>query len=129
MSAGLANYHICRSFPTSLIHAGAEALGAGLPLLFTVQVIPRMSTLVSHIPGVSTTSMLLRAAMEASLQESGCGPSPWHSEFKAVLQVITKTWTSSVVTFISDNCIDLHHNIRMEVYSQKDSFLMANFIQ
>jgi hypothetical protein len=67
--------------------------------------------------------------MEAALQEDGCGPSPWHPEFKAVLQVVTKTWTSSVVTFIADKCIDLHHNIRMEVYSQKDSFLMAKFIK
>jgi hypothetical protein len=30
---------------------------------------------------------------------------------------------------MSDNCIDLHHNIRMEVYSQKDSFLVENFIK
>jgi hypothetical protein len=37
MSAGLAKSHICRYLPTSLIHAGAEALRAGLPHLFTVQ--------------------------------------------------------------------------------------------
>jgi hypothetical protein len=30
---------------------------------------------------------------------------------------------------MADNCIDLHHNTRMEVYSQKDSFLMENFIK
>jgi hypothetical protein len=60
--------------------------------------------------------------MEAALQEAGCGPSPWHPEFEAVLQVITKTWTSSVMTFMNfmtDNCIKLHHNIRMEVYSER----------
>jgi hypothetical protein len=34
MSAGLAKSHIYRSFPTSLLHA--EALGAGMPRLFTV---------------------------------------------------------------------------------------------
>jgi hypothetical protein len=67
--------------------------------------------------------------MEADTQEDGCGPSPWHPEFKAVLQVITKTWKSSVTTFMVDNCIDLHHNIRMEIYSQKDSFLMENLIK
>jgi hypothetical protein len=33
------------------------------------------------------------------------------------------------MTFMADNCIDIHHNIRMEVYSQKDSFLMENFIK
>jgi hypothetical protein len=33
------------------------------------------------------------------------------------------------MTFTADNCIDLHHNIGMEVYSQKDSFLMENFIK
>jgi hypothetical protein len=33
------------------------------------------------------------------------------------------------MTFMEDNCIDFHHNIRMEVYSQKDSFLMENFIK
>jgi hypothetical protein len=33
------------------------------------------------------------------------------------------------MNFMADNCIDLHHNIRMEVYSQKDSFLMENFIK
>jgi hypothetical protein len=32
------------------------------------------------------------------------------------------------MTFMADNYIDLHHNIRMEVNSQKDSFLMENFI-
>jgi hypothetical protein len=32
------------------------------------------------------------------------------------------------MAFMTDNCIDLQHNIRMEVYSQKDSFLMKNFI-
>jgi hypothetical protein len=37
MSAGLAKSHICRSFPTSFLHAGAEALGSGMPHLFTVQ--------------------------------------------------------------------------------------------
>jgi hypothetical protein len=129
MSAGLAKSHICRSFPTSLIHAGAETLGAVLPRLFTVQCIAHLSTLVSHSPGGSIMSLLLREAMEAALQEAGCGPSPWHPQFKVVLQVITKTWTSSVITFMADNCIDLHHNISMEVYSQKDSFLMANFIK
>jgi hypothetical protein len=129
MSAGLAKSHICRSFPTSLLHAGEEALGAGLPRLFTVQCISRMSTLVYHSPGGSITSLLIRAAMEASLQEAGCGPSPWHPEFKAVLQVITKTWTIPVMIFMEYNCIDLHHNIRMEVYSQKDSFFMVNFIK
>jgi hypothetical protein len=67
--------------------------------------------------------------MEAALQEAGYGPSPWHPEFKAVLQVVTKTWTSSVMSFMSDNNIDLHHNIRMDGYSQKDSFLMENFIK
>jgi hypothetical protein len=129
MSSGLVKSHICRPLPTSLIHAGLEALDAGLPHLFTVQFIARLSTLVSHSPGGSITSLRLRAAMEASLQEAECGPSPWHPEFEVVLQVITKTWTSSVMNFMSDNCIDLHHNIRMEVYSQKDSFLMANFIK
>jgi hypothetical protein len=78
MSAGLAKSHICRSIPTSHLHAGAEALGAGLPHLFTVQGIARLSTLVSHIPGGSITSLLLRATMEAALQEAGCGPYPWH---------------------------------------------------
>jgi hypothetical protein len=129
MSAGLAKSHIYRSFLTSLLHAGAEALGAGLPHLFTVQVVAHMSTLVSHSPGGSITSFLLRSAMEAALQEAGCGTSPWHTKVKAVLQSITKTWISSVMTFMADNCIDLHHNIRMEVYSQKDSFLMENFIK
>jgi hypothetical protein len=88
-----------------------------------------MSTLVSHSPGGSITNLILWEAMEEALQEDGCGPSTWHPEFKEVLQAITKTWTSSVMTYMSDNCIDLHHNIRMEVYSQKDSFLMANFIK
>jgi hypothetical protein len=129
MSAGLAKSHICRSFPTSLLHAGAEALGAGLPHLFTVQCIARLSTLVSHSPGGSITSLLIRATTEADLQEAGCGPYTWHPEVKSVLQAITKTWISSVMTFMADNCIDLHHNIRMAVYSQKDSFLMENFIQ
>jgi hypothetical protein len=78
MSAGLVKSHICRSFPTSLLHAGSEALDAGLPNIFTVQGIVRLSTLVSHSPGGSITSLLLRAAMEAALQEAGCGPSPWH---------------------------------------------------
>jgi hypothetical protein len=67
--------------------------------------------------------------MEAAIQEDRCGPSPWHPEVKGVLQDITKTWISSVMTFMAGNCIDLHHNIMMEVYSQKDSFLMANFIK
>jgi hypothetical protein len=129
MSAGLAKSHICRSFPTSLIHVGAEAFGSGFPNLFIVKGIARMITLVSHSPGVSITSLLLWEAMEAPLQEAGCGPSPWHPEFKVVLQVITKTWISSVMTSMADNCISLHHNISMEVYSQKDSLLMANFIK
>jgi hypothetical protein len=67
--------------------------------------------------------------MEAALQEAGCGPSQWHPEFKAVLQAITKTWINSVMTFMADNCIYLHHNIRMAVYSQKDSFIVENFIK
>jgi hypothetical protein len=67
--------------------------------------------------------------MEAALQEAGCGPSQWHPEVKSVLQVITKTWISSVMNFMEDYCIDLHHNIRMEVYSQKGSLLMENFIK
>jgi hypothetical protein len=33
------------------------------------------------------------------------------------------------MTFMEDSCIDLHHNIRMEVYLHKYSFLMANFIK
>jgi hypothetical protein len=74
-------------------------------------------------------SLLLRAAIEAPLQEAGCGPYPWHPEDKSVLQAITKTWIGSVMTFITDNCIDLHHNIRMEVYSQKDAFIMEKFIK
>jgi hypothetical protein len=67
--------------------------------------------------------------MEVSLHEAGCGPHPWHPEVKVVLQAITKTWISSVMTFMADNSIDLHHSIRMAVYSQKDSFLMETFIQ
>jgi hypothetical protein len=67
--------------------------------------------------------------MELPLQEAGCGPYPWQPYLKAVLEVNTNTWTSSVTTFMADNSIDLHHNIRMEVYSQKYSFLMANFIK
>jgi hypothetical protein len=117
MSAGLAKSHICRSFPASLLHAGAEALGTGLPRLFTVQGIARLSTLVSHSPGGSITSLLIQAAMEIALQEAGCGPYPWHPEVKAVLQAITKTWISSVMIFMADNDIGLHHNIRMAVYS------------
>jgi hypothetical protein len=77
MSAGLAKSHICSSFPTSLLHAGSEVLGAGLTHLFTVQGIECLSTLVVHNPGGSITSLLLRAEMEAALQEAGCGPSPW----------------------------------------------------
>jgi hypothetical protein len=129
MSAGLAKSHICRSLPTSLLHAGEESLRAGLSHLFTVQGIARLSTLVSHRTGGSITSLLLWAAMEASLQEAGCGPSPWHPEVKAVLQSITKTWISSFMTLMADNCIDLHHNTRVAVYSQKDSFLMETKIQ
>jgi hypothetical protein len=33
------------------------------------------------------------------------------------------------MTSMADNCIDLHQNIMMEVYSQKDSFLMEIFIK
>jgi hypothetical protein len=62
MSTGLTKSHICRSFPTLLLHTGVEALSAGLPHLFKVQGIARLSTLVSHIPGRSITSLLLRAA-------------------------------------------------------------------
>jgi hypothetical protein len=80
ISAGLAKSHICRLFPTSLLHAGAEVLGTGLPHLFTVQGIARLSTLVSHSPGGFITILLLRAAMEAALQEAGCGPSTWQTE-------------------------------------------------
>jgi hypothetical protein len=60
--------------------------------------------------------------MEAALLEAGCGPYPWHPEFKAVLQVITNTWTSAVMSFMAIFFIDLHHNIRMDgyVYSQQD---------
>jgi hypothetical protein len=108
---------------------GAEALGAGLPHLFTVQYIARLSTLVYHSAGGSITNLLLWAAMEVALQEAGCGTSPWHQDFKAVLQVITKMWIRSALSFVADNCIDLHHNIRMDGYSQKDSFIMANFIK
>jgi hypothetical protein len=104
-------------------------LSACLPHLFTVQGIARLSLLVSDSPGGSVTSLLIRVAMEAALQEAGWGPSPRHPDVKAALQVITKTWISSVMTFMADNCIDLHNNIRMEVYSQKDSFLMENFIK
>jgi hypothetical protein len=74
-------------------------------------------------------SLLLRAATDAALQEAGCGPSPWHPEVKAVLQAITNTWISSVMNFMADNCIDLHQNIRMSVYSQKDSFIMEKIIK
>jgi hypothetical protein len=72
---------------------------------------------------------LLHAPMEAALLEVGCGPSPWYTELKVVLQVTTNTWTSSFMSFIAYNCFDLHHNIMMDGYSQKDSFLMANFIK
>jgi hypothetical protein len=82
MSAGLAKFHKCRSFPTSLIHAGAEALGAGFPHLFTVQFTSRLSTLVTNSPGGSIISLLLRESMEAALREAGYGPSPWHPELK-----------------------------------------------
>jgi hypothetical protein len=88
-----------------------------------------MSTLVSHSPEGSITSLLLRAATKAALLEAVCVPSPWHPEFKALLQVITKRLTSSVMCFMADNYIDLHHNIRMDGYLQQDSFLMANFIK
>jgi hypothetical protein len=73
--------------------------------------------------------LLLRAAIEEALQEAGCGPFPWHPEVKSVIQAIIKNWISSVMTFVADNCIDLHQNIRMAVYLQKDSFLMESFIQ
>jgi hypothetical protein len=73
--------------------------------------------------------LLLWAAMEGALQEAGYGPSPWHSEFKALLQVITNMWISSGMSFMADNCINLHHNISIDGYSQKNSFLMANFIK
>jgi hypothetical protein len=119
MSAGLAKSHICRSLPTSLLHAGSEALGAGLPHLFIVQGIVSLRTLVSRSPGGSITSLLLQAAIEAALQEAGFGPYPWNPEFKAKIKAITKTWISSIITFMADNYIDLHYNIRMEVYSQK----------
>jgi hypothetical protein len=33
------------------------------------------------------------------------------------------------MNFMADNGIDIHHNIRMAVYSQKDSFLMEKIIQ
>jgi hypothetical protein len=67
--------------------------------------------------------------MKAALQEAGCGTFPWHPEVKSVLQVITKTWISSVMTFMADNCIYINQNIRMEVYSQKDSFLVEKNIK
>jgi hypothetical protein len=103
------------------MHAGAEGLGAGLPHLFTVQVIARLSSLVYNSHGGPITSLLLRAAIEAALLEAGWGPSPWHPEFKAVLQVITKS-------FMVEHSIDLHHSTRMDGYSQQDVFIVANFI-
>jgi hypothetical protein len=69
------------------------------------------------------------AATEAALLEAGCGPSPWHPEFNTVLQVITKTCTSAIMSFMAQNCIDFHHNIRIDGHSHKYSFLMANFIK
>jgi hypothetical protein len=86
-SAGLTKSRICRSFPTSLIHAGSEAFGAELPHLFTFRCISRLSNIVYHITGRSITSLLLQAALEAALKEAGLGPYPWHPDFKAVLQV------------------------------------------
>jgi hypothetical protein len=129
ISAGLTKSHICRPFSTALIQAGSEPLGAGLPLLFTFQGIALLITLVSHSPGGSIMSLIFWAAPEAAFMEAGCGSSPWKPEFKALLQVITKTWTSSVVYFMAENFIDLHHNIRMDGYSQKESLVMANLIK
>jgi hypothetical protein len=79
MSAGLAKSQTRRSFPTSLLHAGIEeSFGSGLHHLFTVQGIARLSTLVSRSPGGTIMSLLLWSAMEAALQEAGCGPFPRH---------------------------------------------------
>jgi hypothetical protein len=89
MSAGLKKSHICRSFPTSLIHARSESFGAAFPHLFTVQGIAHLSTLVSHSTEGYIMGLLLRAAMEEDIKEAGCGPFPWHPEFKVVLKVIT----------------------------------------
>jgi hypothetical protein len=91
MSAGLVKSHICRSFPTSLLHAVLESLCAGLPRLFTVQGIARLSTLVSHSPGGSIMSLLLWAAMEAALQEVGHGTSPWQSHSWQITALIFTT--------------------------------------
>jgi hypothetical protein len=52
-----------------------------------------------------------------------------HPEFKSVLQVIKKMWTTAFMSFMAENCIDLHHNIRIDGYSQQDLFLVANFIK
>jgi hypothetical protein len=53
--------------PTSLIHAGPEALGAGLTHLFIVQGIGRLGNLVYRSPGETVMSLLLQSAMEAAL--------------------------------------------------------------
>jgi hypothetical protein len=106
MSAGLPKSHICRSFPTLLIKAGAEALEAELPHLSTVQGIARLITLVSHSPGRSIMSLLIRAAMESALQEAGCGPYPRHPEYKAVIQV------ASECICVFTTLQNLHHAVR-----------------
>jgi hypothetical protein len=62
ISAGLAKSHICRSFPTSLSHTGAEAVGAVLHHHLTVQGIARMSTLLC-----TDLRMLLRGELFGAL--------------------------------------------------------------
>jgi hypothetical protein len=128
MSAGLAKSHICRNFPFSLIHAGAEALGTGLPHLFTVQGIARLSTLVSHSHGSPSQVCYFgrqRKHRFWRLDEILVHGTQSSREF---LKLSPNTWTSAVMSFMAENSIYLHHNIRMDGYSQQDSFIMANYI-
>jgi hypothetical protein len=71
--AGLTISHIYRNFPRALIHALAANLGAGVPHLFTIQVIKHLELRIKSGHASSITGKLLRSSFEAFLMEYGVG--------------------------------------------------------
>jgi hypothetical protein len=120
---------LCRNFPGALVFAPEKFFGLGIPHLYTIQEIYRLSDLILHNTKETMTGLLSKSTLELLIIELGSTIDLHLLPFTQLQGLASNSLIKSTWEFLHIHSIQLHHNITLLAPREDDVEIMTVFYQ
>lgn len=125
---GLPAMSICCNFPWNVVFSPIDHKELGWTHLHSSQEIMLLQDIIKHTFNNTTTGELCRSSLELMLIELGMGVHLKSIPYPVMAPLASNSLVKGTWKFLSDNKVELHHEIKFHVQKQGDDSLMHHFV-